>query len=220
MKTVFENVTKMIPVIRVNNRDLNLAFYKEVLGLKVIVEENALAILGGKSAKTRDEACLILEESPSMRTRAVNGAKKLRKIVLESPDFTEGFEATSPEGDLFEIVPSTGANVILTEIQLNTPNIKNSLGIYVEGFGLSEKHNSVKLPFGKISYFMAEGADLLVAPDGVWDLEIIEFKVPKEVDLTTVSEQFDALGLAYYVDKKGKILTLTDAQNIELWFVK
>lgn len=50
MKTA-DNTTKAVPVIRVNNRDLNLAFYKEVLGLKVISEENALAMLGSQSAK-------------------------------------------------------------------------------------------------------------------------------------------------------------------------
>ena len=88
MKTIFENVSGMVPVIRVNNRELNLTFYKEELGLKVISEENALAILGGKTAKTIDDAVLIIEESPSMRTRAVSGVKKLRKIVLDSPEFT------------------------------------------------------------------------------------------------------------------------------------
>ena len=36
MKTVFDNIKRAVPVIRVNNRDLNLAFYKETLGLKVI----------------------------------------------------------------------------------------------------------------------------------------------------------------------------------------
>ena len=60
MKTVFDNTTKAVPVIRVNNRDLNLAFYKEVLGLKVISEENALAMLGSQSAKTHMDTRLLL----------------------------------------------------------------------------------------------------------------------------------------------------------------
>ena len=79
MKTVFDNIKRAVPVIRVNNRDLNLAFYKETLGLKVISEENALAMLGSKSAKTRTDTRLILEESPSMRTRAVDGVKNCAK---------------------------------------------------------------------------------------------------------------------------------------------
>lgn len=135
MKTIFENVSCMVPVVRVNNRDLNLAFYKDVLGLKVISEENALAILGGKSAKNLDDAVLIIEESPSMRTRAVTGVKKLKKIVLASPEFKEGFEATSPEGDLFEVVPmqSETSDVVLRDIQLHTANIAACLAFYTEG---------------------------------------------------------------------------------------
>ena len=151
MKTVFDNIKRAVPVIRVNNRDLNLAFYKETLGLKVISEENALAMLGSKSAKTRTDTRLILEESPSMRTRAVDGVKKLRKIVIESPEFTEGFEATSPEGDVFEIVPSQSdtQDIKITEIQLNTSNLKDVLAFYVEGFGLNEKIRLFNFPLVK-----------------------------------------------------------------------
>ncbi|XOQ36838.1 MAG: C3-degrading proteinase [Lactococcus sp.] len=222
MKTVFDNIERAVPVIRVNNRDLNLAFYMETLGLKVISEENALAMLGSQAAKTRTDTRLILEESPSMRTRAVAGVKKLRKIVIESPEFTEGFEATSPEGDLFEIVPSQSEtqDIKITEIQLNTSNLKDALAFYVEGFGLSEKDNVVQLPFGKISYTAAQGPDLLTSPEEVWDLEIIEYEVAPEVDLHHIAMQLDDLGLDYYVDKKGKILTLTDGQNLEIWFMK
>lgn len=222
MKTVFDNIERAVPVIRVNNRDLNLAFYKETLGLKVISEENALAMLGSQSAKTRTDTRLILEESPSMRTRAVAGVKKLRKIVIESPEFTEGFEATSPEGDVFEIVPSQSEtqDIKITEIQLNTNNLKDALAFYVEGFGLNEKDNVVQLPFGKISYVAAQGPDLLTSPEEVWDLEIIEYEVAPEVDLHHIATQLDDLGLDYYVDKKGKILTLTDGQNLEIWFMK
>ncbi|GHU42862.1 peptidase [Bacilli bacterium] len=222
MKTVFDNIKRAVPVIRVNNRDLNLAFYKETLGLKVISEENAWAMLGGKSAKTRTDTRLILEESPSMRTRTVDGVKKLRKIVIESPEFTEGFEATSPEGDVFEIVPSQSEtqDIKIIDIQLNASHLEDVLAFYVDGFGLTENNHVVQLPFGKISYFDAQGPDLLTNPEEVWDLEIIEFEVCPEVDLHQIAAQLDDLGLDYYVDKKGKILTLTDGQNIEIWFTK
>ncbi|GAB2023438.1 CppA family protein [Pseudolactococcus yaeyamensis] len=222
MKTVFDHINKAVPVIRVNNRDLNLAFYRETLGLKVISEENALVMLGGKTAKTWADTRLILEESPSMRTRAVDGVKKLRKIVIESPEFTEGFKATSPEGDVFEIVPSQSKtqDIKIVDIQLNTSNLKDALAFYVDGFGLSEENHVVQLPFGQLSYFEAQGSDLLTHPEEVWDLEIIEFEVASTVDLHQIAKQLEDLGLDYYVDKKGKILTLTDGQNIEIWFMK
>ena len=179
-------------------------------------------MLGSKSARTRTDTRLILEESPSMRTRAVDGVKKLRKIVIESPEFTEGFEATSPEGDVFEIVPSQSEtqDIRIAEIQLNTSNLKDTLAFYIEGFGLNEKDNVVQFPFGQISYTEAQGPDLLTSPEEVWDLEIIEFEVAPEVDLHHIATQLDDLGLDYYVDKKGKILTLTDGQNLEIWFMK
>ena len=98
--------------------------------------------------------------------------------------------------------------------------MKDALAFYVEGFGLSEKDNVVQLPFGKISYTAAQGPDLLTSPEEVWDLEIIEYEVAPEVDLHHIAMQLDDLGLDYYVDKKGKILTLTDGQNLEIWFMK
>lgn len=222
MKTIFENVSSMVPVIRVNNREINLTFYKEVLGLKVISEENAMALLGGKNAKTLDDAVLIIEESPSMRTRAVSGVKKLRKIVLESPEFTEGFQKTSPEGDVFEIVPTQSKtdDVKVRDIELSTGNLAESLAFYTEGFGLKQEENTILLPFGTISYTKADGPDLMSKPEEVWDLEIIEFKVDKAVDLKQIATQLDELSLTYYVDPKGKVLTLSDAQNIEIWFAK
>jgi catechol 2,3-dioxygenase-like lactoylglutathione lyase family enzyme len=223
MKTVFEHITRMVPVIRVNNRDLNLAFYTETLGLKVISEENAMAYLGGKLAKTRADARLILEESPSMRTRAVNGVKKLRKTVLSSPEFTASFEATSPEGDVFEIVPSQAVavgDVAVAELQFNTPDIQKSLDFYIERFGLTPKDATFELPFGKLTYVAAEGEDLTTNPEGIWDLEIIEFEVPATVDLKTVAAQLEALNFGYFADKKGKVLAMKDPQNIELWLIK
>lgn len=222
MKTVFDHVTKAIPVIRVNNRDLNLAFYTETLGLKVISEENALALLGGKSAKTRADASLILEESPSMRTRAVDGLKKLGKIVIESPEFSTGFEAVSPEGDRFEIVPSPSVtgDIKIKEIQLNTPRLAASLAFYTIGFGLPVTEQTIHLPFADLTYVEAEGTDLLADSETVWDIEILEFAVAPDVDLHHIAGQLDDLNLAYYVDKKGKVLTMTDEQNIEIWFMK
>ncbi|MBW1570656.1 peptidase, partial [Streptococcus sp. SPC0] len=106
-------------VLRVNNRDLNIAFYQESLGFKLISEENAIAVF---SAWQNKEASFIIEESPTYRTRAVNGTKKLAKIIVKSQDAKDiekllangaqaiqvyqgqngyAYETVSPEGDLF-----------------------------------------------------------------------------------------------------------------------
>ena len=113
--TLFDGITFKHPVLRVNNRDHNIDFYKR-LGFKLVVEENALAIFSAKNKK----ASFIIEESPHPRTRAVEGTKKTNQLVVKLPNANEllavlgngvvverlfegdkgfAFETISPEGD-------------------------------------------------------------------------------------------------------------------------
>ena len=39
-------IVRVIPVLKVNNRNVNQRFYEETLGMKVLVEEGALITLG------------------------------------------------------------------------------------------------------------------------------------------------------------------------------
>lgn len=48
--TLFDGITFKHPVLRVNNRDHNIDFYKR-LGFKLVVEENALAIFSAKNKR-------------------------------------------------------------------------------------------------------------------------------------------------------------------------
>jgi catechol 2,3-dioxygenase-like lactoylglutathione lyase family enzyme len=117
MQLQHETITGAVPVIRINNREANINFYVGVLGFKKITEENAITIFGN----AENDEKFIIEESPSMRTHAVeDGIKKLAKLeVLANKDDilvliaqTKGegatyykgqngyaFEAVSPEGD-------------------------------------------------------------------------------------------------------------------------
>ena len=65
------HVARIVPVIKVNNRNLNQDFYSKTLGMKSLLEEGAQLSLGDQTKTER----LILEESPSMRSRRVKGAK-------------------------------------------------------------------------------------------------------------------------------------------------
>ena len=56
-------IVRVIPVLKVNNRNVNQRFYEETLGMKVLVEEGALLSLGDASKVEK----IVLEESPSMR---------------------------------------------------------------------------------------------------------------------------------------------------------
>ena len=72
-------IVRVIPVLKVNNRNVNQRFYEETLGMKVLVEEGALLSLGDASKVEK----IVLEESPSMRSRKVEGPKKLGRIVVK-----------------------------------------------------------------------------------------------------------------------------------------
>ncbi|MDQ8834003.1 CppA N-terminal domain-containing protein [Streptococcus ruminantium] len=68
----------IVPVLRINNRAINLVFLEEHLGMKNKLEDGPFAELGDSS-----EVKLVLMESPGTRTRAVRGIKKLNKIVIK-----------------------------------------------------------------------------------------------------------------------------------------
>ena len=76
---------QIIPTLKVNNRKLNERFYIETLGMKPLLEESAFLSLGDQT----DVEKLILEEAPSMRTRKVEGLKKLARLVVKVKDPSE-----------------------------------------------------------------------------------------------------------------------------------
>ncbi|MCU9533054.1 CppA family protein [Streptococcus sp. CSL10205-OR2] len=118
---LFDHIEFKTPVLRVNNRDENIKFYQDNLGLRLLSEENALAFFGSLE---RSATIFTIEESPAMRTRAVNGPKKLHKMIIKAKkkediasllangadakrvfkgDNGYAFEIVSPENDLFLI---------------------------------------------------------------------------------------------------------------------
>ncbi|MGT2929345.1 CppA N-terminal domain-containing protein [Streptococcus dentasini] len=115
--TIFDGISLSAPVLRVNNRERNIEFYCKTLGFKVLKEENTEVFFGGH-AKKIDR--FRIEESPSMRVRAVEGPKKLHRLYIKATvageieallakgasyqhlykgDNGYAFEALSPEGD-------------------------------------------------------------------------------------------------------------------------
>ena len=113
---IVNQIKRMIPTLKVNNRNLNELFYIETLGMKPLLEESGFLSLGDQSGIEK----LVLEESPSMRSRKVEGIKKLARLLVkvekpseieallarmkEIPQLYKGnkgyaFEVLSPEGD-------------------------------------------------------------------------------------------------------------------------
>ena len=88
---IVNQIMRMIPTLKVNNRNLNESFYIETLGMKPLLEESAFLSLGDQSGIEK----LVLEESPSMRSRKVEGVKKLARLIVkvENPSEIEALLA-------------------------------------------------------------------------------------------------------------------------------
>ena len=53
MSEILNHINGFLPVYRVLNREENLDFFRDVLGLKVLLEEGAMVFLGGHESKKR-----------------------------------------------------------------------------------------------------------------------------------------------------------------------
>ena len=151
-------IVRIIPTLKVNNRKLNETFYMETLGMKVLLEESAFLSLGDQTGLEK----LVLEEAPSMRTRKVEGRKKLARLIIkvENPLEVEGllsktdsihqlykgqngyaFEIFSPEDELLELdlleqptntrvkAANTASNLNSLFIKIYPPLFRNNYGL-------------------------------------------------------------------------------------------
>ena len=231
---------QIIPTLKVNNRKLNEKFYIETLGMKPLLEESAFLSLGDQTGAEK----LILEEAPSMRTRRVEGLKKLARLLInvENPSEIEAllsrmeslprlfkgscgyaFEIVSPEQDVILV---HAENHMEDLIPLETvPEFSSNTSIkYLSQFEISME---LRLPEGTeslldpevvakaISFIKGQGPDLTVENNVTWDLSMLKFLV-KDLDLTSLRQKFE--GTDYFIPKSEKFFLGKDTNNIELWF--
>ena len=231
---------QIIPTLKVNNRKLNEKFYIETLGMKPLLEESAFLSLGDQSGVEK----LILEEAPSMRTRRVEGLKKLARLIVKVKNPSEiedllsqmeslprlfkgsrgyAFEIVSPEQDVILV---HAENHIKDLVPLETvPEFSSNTSIrYLSQFEISME---LRLPEGMeslldsevvakaISFTKGEGPDLTVENNVTWDLSMLKFLV-KNFDLTSLRHKFEKTG--YFVPKSEQFFLGKDTNNIELWF--
>lgn len=231
---------QIIPTLKVNNRKLNETFYIETLGMKPLLEESAFLSLGDQTGVER----LILEEAPSMRTRKVEGLKKLARLVVKVKDPSEiegllsqmeslprlfkgscgyAFEIVSPEQDVILV---HAENHMEDLVPLETvPEFSSNKSItYLSQFEISME---LRLPEGTesilapekvgtvITFTQGQGPDLAVENIVTWDLSMLKFLV-KDLDLTSLRQKFE--GTDYFIPKSEKFFLGKDTNNIELWF--
>ena len=237
-------VARIVPVIKVNNRNLNQDFYSKTLGMKSLLEEGAQLSLGDQTKTER----LILEESPSMRSRRVKGAKKLARLVIKVAQASEieallargievdslyrgekgyAFEATSPEGDRLLL----HAEEDLSSLQPveKTPAFEGQddfIGLSqfdVEKIELRVPDlQAVKTFYQPVSNVLdfldvqeAKGEDLQADNTKTWDLAMLKCLVA-DFDVEKLSSIFATQ--EFFVPKSKKFLVSQDRNNIELWF--
>ena len=238
------HVARIVPVIKVNNRNLNQDFYSKTLGMKSLLEEGAQLSLGDQTKTER----LILEESPSMRSRRVKGAKKLARLVIKVAQASEieallargievdslyrgekgyAFEATSPEGD--HILLHAEENLSSLQPVQETPAFEGQddfIGLSqfdVEKIELRVPDlQAVKTFYQPVSNVLdfldvqeAKGEDLTADNTKTWDLAMLKCLVT-DFDVEKLSSIFATQ--EFFVPKSKKFLVSQDRSNIELWF--
>lgn len=233
-------IVRMIPTLRVNNRRLNELFYIQTLGMKPLLEESAFLSLGDQSGVEK----LVLEESPSMRTRKVEGIKKLARLIVKVANPSEietllarmetlpqlyrgkngyAFEVLSPEGDLVLIHAEDDIKDLKKLDEIVTFS-KDEKVQYLTAFEVSVEINLPEeitslLEQGEVENSVAfkqgQGEDLLVENNVTWDLAMLKFQV-ENLELAVLRQRFETAG--YFIPKSEKFFLTKDANNIELWF--
>ena len=237
---IVNQIKRMIPTLKVNNRNLNELFYIETLGMKPLLEESAFLSLGDQSGIEK----LVLEESPSMRSRKVEGIKKLARVLVkvekpseieallarmeEIPQLYKGnkgyaFEVLSPEGDCI-LIHAEDDIKDLKKVEEEVTFAKDEKLRYLTAFEISVEIN---LPDetsslldkeeieNRLAFNQAQGSDLLVENNVTWDLSMLKFQV-ENLDLPVLRQRFEEAG--YFIPKSEKFFLTKDTNNIELWF--
>ena len=237
---IVNQIKRMIPTLKVNNRNLNELFYIETLGMKPLLEESAFLSLGDQSGIEK----LVLEESPSMRSRKVEGIKKLARLLVkvekpseieallarmeEIPQLYKGakgyaFELLSPEGDCI-LIHAEDDIKDLKKVEEEVTFSKDEKLRYLTAFEISVEINlpdetssllDKKEIENRLAFNQAQGSDLLVENNITWDLSMLKFQV-ENLDLPVLRQRFEEVG--YFIPKSEKFFLTKDTNNIELWF--
>ena len=237
---IVNQIKRMIPTLKVNNRNLNELFYIETLGMKPLLEESAFLSLGDQSGIEK----LVLEESPSMRSRKVEGIKKLARLLVkvEKPSEIEAllarmekipqlykgakgyaFEVLSPEGDCI-LIHAEDDIKDLKKVEEEVTFSKDEKLRYLTAFEISVEINlpdetssllDKKEIENRLAFNQAQGSDLLVENNITWDLSMLKFQV-ENLDLPVLLQRFEEAG--YFIPKSEKFFLTKDTNNIELWF--
>ena len=241
-----ENV--MVPALRINNRSVNQTFLEEVLGLKTVLEDGPFAEFAGHSKDKM--AKLVLVESPSMRTRAVTGPKKLARLALKVAKPAEiesllvrgasfsklyrgkkglAFETVLPEGYVFLLHSEDD----LADLQEILPPVQFKGLADFQGlteFAVSQILINSPHPETSQGFYQTIWPDqgLLVFQEAQGPDLLAEADSTWDLDSLRVkvhpeldwAELEAVLPAGYFKDRKERFIQSTDPSKIEIWFEK
>ena len=241
-----ENV--IVPALRVNNRSVNQTFLEEVLGLKTVLEEGPFAEFAGHSDSK--EAKLVLIESPSMRTRAVEGPKKLARLALKVAKPAEiesllargasfsklyrgkrglAFETVLPEGYVFLLHSEedvAGLQEILPPVQFEElADFQGLTEFVVSQILINSPHPETSQGFYQTIW---PDQDLLVFQEAQGPDLLADADSTWDLDSLRIkvqpeldwAELEEKLPAGYFKDRKERFLQSKDPSKIEIWFEK
>ena len=241
-----ENV--MVPALRINNRSVNQTFLEEVLGLKTVLEDGPFAEFAGHSDSK--EAKLVLIESPSMRTRAVEGPKKLARLALKVAKPAEiesllargasfsklyrgkrglAFETVLPEGYVFLLHSEdevADLQEILPPVQFERlADFQGLTDVAVSQILINSPHPEISQGFYQTIW---PGQGLLVFQEAQGPDLLAEADSTWDLDSLRVkvrpeldwAELEAVLPAGSFKDKKGRFIQSADPSKIEIWFEK
>ena len=241
-----ENV--MVPALRINNRSVNQTFLEEVLGLKTVLEDGPFAEFAGHSKDKT--AKLVLVESPSMRTRAVTGPKKLARLALKVAKPAEiesllvrgasfsklyrgkkglAFETVLPEGYVFLLHSEedvAGLQEILPPVQFEElADFQGLTEFLVSQILVNSPHPETSQGFYQTIW---PDQGLLVFQEAQGPDLLAEADSTWDLDSLRIkvqpeldwAELEEKLPAGYFKDRKERFLQSTDPSKIEIWFEK
>lgn len=241
------NTNKIVPALRINNRSMNQDFLEQNLGMKTLLEEGPFAEFGTHSKK---DTQLVLVESPSMRTRAVKGLKKLAKIIIKVDNpleietllargsrFTRlyqgkngyAFEAVTPEKDIFLLhAEEHVADLIEIIPPQDFAGIENFTGLT----RFSVEKIIINSPQAdKIREFyqnILPEQSILTFQEAEGDDLLATSGSTWDIDSLRFKMDTDVnwseletkLQSGFFTDKKGTFIQAVDPSGIEIWFEK
>ncbi|MBF8970667.1 CppA N-terminal domain-containing protein [Streptococcus sp. NLN76] len=235
---------RLVPVLKTNNRRLNLEFYVEKIGFTVLLEDAGLASLGDAQKRV----CLEMEELPSNRALQPRGKKKLDLLVFRVQDakaveaglarglkFDELYQgskgwaylATSPEGDRILVHAEASLADLKVVEQSDYPESFQGGPIKLDHVELEELRLNVlnkeksevfyqRLSWPTTLVFTEAESDYLTAAAGqTWDL--YQFRLSQaDWNLDALKQIFS--DQEFFVPKRENFfLTQDPANQIELW---